>query len=174
MRIDTFGGRRARWFGTSTGRTGHRPSPLPRTAHAAAHAACAVFVLTFIALLVRAVELPKGPTKCRREQRRRWAWQRTIKCSLHGATRPSVATRPSSTITTDMHVAIDTSMPDRSAADLFILLKTLSAPSCRHLPWHVRDVSVGTMQNEPVDTRYVSPSRTLFSGMQRNELRDQR
>ena len=57
------------------------------------------------------------------------AWQRTIKCSLHGATRPSVATRPSSTITTDMHMAIDTSMPDRSAADLFILLKTLSERS---------------------------------------------
>ena len=102
------------------------------------------------------------------------AWQRTIKCSLHGATRPSVATRPSSTITTDMHMAIDTSMPDRSAADLFILLKTLSAPSCRHVPWHVHDVSVGTMQNEPVDTSYVSPARILCSDMQRNELYEER
>ena len=110
----------------------------------------------------------------RREQRRRWAWQRTIKCLLHGATRPSVATRPSSTITTDMHMAIDTSMPDRSAADLFILLKTLSAPSCRHVPWHVHDVSVGTMQNGPVGSCYVAPARTVCSDMQRNELYDER
>ena len=52
-----------------------------------------------------------------------------------------------------MHMAIDTLMPDRSADELFIVHETLSAPSFRHVPWHLHDVSVGYEPNEHVNAR---------------------